>query len=493
MAMTAPIIPLLFLTTSGTAEVADSANLRNPLDEVVVTATRTPKTLKDVPVITRVIGSEELAHGDPTDIQELLTEELPGIEFGYAMSQETALQMGGFGGNAVLFLVDGERLSGETMDNVDYSRLDLTNASRVEIVKGAASALYGANAVGGVVNIISKHDSSPWSVDIDNRYRTLGDEYRTSGSVNFNAGKVYSSTGLQFVRSSRVQLTTPFDTKSVIHDIYGGNALNIKERLIYSPTDGLELTLRGGYFDRKSERITYDDRFHDYNGGLKCDWNPNADSHAELSYSYDQYDKKRYIGGQATNLHDYSDRQHIVRGLYSHAFGVNTLTAGADYMYDHLRSYQFAESEGHLQHSADMFVQFDWSPISKLNIVGSLRDDWYSASHHNAVTARLAVMTKLKPLTLRAGYSGGFRAPTLKEMFMEFDMAGIRMIYGNPDLKPERSHNLNLSLERNGLVTHGGWMAGSYSMTVSGQMNFYDSRITTEEIDSPEIGLPALR
>ena len=51
--------------------------------------------------------------------------------------------MNGFGGNAVLFLVDGERLAGETMDNVDYSRLNLDNVGRIEIVKGAASALYG--------------------------------------------------------------------------------------------------------------------------------------------------------------------------------------------------------------------------------------------------------------------------------------------------------------------------------------------------------------
>ena len=75
------------------------------------------------------------------------------------MSQETSLNMSGFGGNAVLFLVDGERMAGETMDNVDYSRMSLENAGRIEIVKGASSALYGSNAVGGVVNIISREAS----------------------------------------------------------------------------------------------------------------------------------------------------------------------------------------------------------------------------------------------------------------------------------------------------------------------------------------------
>ena len=148
------------------AEEAPSANTEeeeaSALEEIVVTATRTPKALKDVPVVTRVIGSDELRKADATNIQDLLTEEIPGLEFGFSMTQETSLSMSGFGGSAVLFLVDGERLAGETMDNVDYNRLSLGDVGRVEIVKGASSALYGANAVGGVVNLISREDTAPW-------------------------------------------------------------------------------------------------------------------------------------------------------------------------------------------------------------------------------------------------------------------------------------------------------------------------------------------
>ena len=95
----------------------------NALEEVVVTATRTPKALKDVPVVTRLISSDDIKKADATNIHDLLTEELPGLEFSYAMSQETSLNMNGFGGKAILFLVDGERLAGETMDKVDFNRL----------------------------------------------------------------------------------------------------------------------------------------------------------------------------------------------------------------------------------------------------------------------------------------------------------------------------------------------------------------------------------
>lgn len=140
------------------------------METVVVTGTRTPKLLKDVPIVTRVITADEIKKVDATHIGDLLQAELPGIEFSYSMDQQVSLNMQGFGGNAVLFLVDGERLAGETLDNIDYNRLNMSNVERIEIVKGAASSLYGSNAVGGVVNIISKVPAEPWTVNLNGRY-----------------------------------------------------------------------------------------------------------------------------------------------------------------------------------------------------------------------------------------------------------------------------------------------------------------------------------
>lgn len=450
------------------------------LGEVVVTATRTPKSLKDVPVVTRLITADEIARTDATNIQDLLTEELPGLEFGYAMSQETSLNMSGFGGNAVLFLVDGERMAGETMDNVDYNRLNLENVGQVEIVKGASSALYGANAVGGVVNLISRENHEPWHVNLNSRYRSMGNEWRAGGNVGFNVARWNSNISVQYVASNGVKLTDAFDTASKIHEIFGGKTLNIKERLVYRVSDNLRFVARGGYFSRQSERANYTDHYDGYSGGLRGIWDAGNAGSFELSYSYDRYDKSRHAGGVRTHDHDYSNRQHTAHLLYTKMWGGNALTAGADYMYDYLSTYQFIGDDTHSQSTVDAFVQFDYNPFSWLNVVASVRDDYFSESDNNALTARLAAMFKLRPLSIRASYSGGFRAPTLKEMYMCFDMAGIQMIYGNPDLKPERSHNFNVALERNGLVA-GGILAGSYSLTLSGYYNYYDSRITTTD------------
>ncbi|AVM52610.1 outer membrane receptor for ferrienterochelin and colicins [Bacteroides zoogleoformans] len=451
------------------------------LEQVVVTATRTPKALKEVPVVTRLITPADIRKADATNVQDLLTEELPGLEFGYAMSQETSLNMSGFGGNAVLFLVDGERLAGETMDNVDYNRLNLDNVARIEVVKGAASALYGANAVAGVVNIITRESSEPWTANLNSRYRDMGKEWRHGGTFSFNSGKWNSQTNVQHTTMETVDLTGAFDTQSRIQKVFGGKTLNLKERLVFKATDKLKLIARGGYFKRESNRSNYDDHYKDYNGGLKAVYDFSKEQNLEVSYGYDQYDKLRFVGGSRTHDHDYTNRQHIVHALYSRQFGQNMLTVGGDYLNDYLSTYQFRDNEAHRQYTADAFAQFDYNPLRWLNVVASLRHDYFSSSKSGALTARLATMFKWKGFSVRANYAGGFRAPTLKEMYMHFDMAGIQMIYGNPDLKPEKSHNFNLALEHSGHVRGGNLLTGQYSLTLMGYSNKYEKRITLAE------------
>lgn len=450
------------------------------LEEVVITATRTPKALKDVPVVTRLITADDIRKTDATNIQDLLTEELPGLEFTYALNQEISLNMSGFGGKSVLFLVDGERLAGETMDNIDYNRLNLDNVGQVEIVKGASSALYGANAVGGVVNLITRESKEPWRINLNSRYKSLGNEWRTGADLNFHSGKWTSNTNFQYNTSETVKLTYAFDTESNLQNLFGGQIFNVKERLSFQPSDALRLIARGGYFNRTSTRINYDDRYIDYTAGLRGVWNIGVGKTLELSYSYDQYDKQRYVNDQRTHDHDYSNRQHIAHALYTQFFGKNALTVGADYMNDFLLTYQFVNGETHSQSSVDAFVQFDYSPLSWLNIVASVREDYFSESKNNSVTARLATMFKFNHFSVRANYAGGFRAPTLKEMYMNFDMAGIQMIYGNPKLKPEKSHNFNLALEHNGQIRNS-ILSGSYSINAMGYFNWYNSRITTTD------------
>ena len=474
------------------------------LDEVVVTATHSPKALKDAPVVTRLITLHDIKVADATNIQDMLTQEIPGLEFGFAMTQETSLNMSGFGGNAVLFLIDGERMAGETMDNIDYTRMNLDNVGRIEIVKGASSALYGSNAVGGVINIISRENVEPWTANVNSRYNTFGHEWRNGASFSFNTTRWNSQTSFQHTDIDPVNLPKahsseeiamelmkkaqglPYD-ESVLNDdsnlsrLFGQKTYNVKERLTWRATDKLTLVGRGGYFFRTSERDTYNYHFNGYTAGLKGKYTWSHDRYLELSYAFDQYDKANFMpDGTRTHDHDYSNQQQVVHTLYNHSFGKNSLILGADYMHDYLTTYQFIDNTSHAQDNIDSYAQFDWNITKQLNIVGSIRYDYFSASAQKALTERLAVVYKLPWMTFRANYASGFRAPTLKEMYMHYDMGNMGyMIIGNPDLKPEKSNNFNIAFERQNRIRKGGFLDGIYTFTLMGYCNIFDKRITT--------------
>lgn len=453
---------------SDTIPTYSDYDMEGYLNQVVVTGTRTKKLLKDAPVITRVFTEEDIKKVDATHIGDLLESEMPGVEFSYAMNQQVSLNMQGFGGTTVLFLVDGERLAGETMDNVDYTRLNLDNVGRIEIVKGAASSLYGSNAVGGVINLISKESTEAWTANINGHWGPDG-EQRYGGSVSFNSGKVYNLFNIQHTRKDQIDLENDGDFSTV----FGYKTWNFKDRLVFRLLDNLKLTGRLGYFFRQRDySVDEKNRYRSFSGGLKVNWQVDENSDVEASYSFDQYDKSDYYPTTTGyDIKDYSNVQHSAHFLFNHSFcDTQTLTMGFDWMRDYLMTYQFEDNGDKEQYTADMFAQFDWNITRQFNLIMGVRVDYFDQSELWHASPKVGLMYKLGRFNFRGSYSGGFRAPTLKELYMNFDMASIFMIYGNENLKPESSHNFQLSGEFN---------KGGYSAMVNGFYNFVDNRITS--------------
>ncbi|MCM1290539.1 MAG: TonB-dependent receptor [Prevotella sp.] len=471
---------LLIMTAAGiTASSVSARNMtdaqfdslqnatENTLNEVVVTGTRTPKLLKDSPVLTRVISASDIKKSDATNISDLLQTELPGIEFSYEMNQQVSLNMQGFSGNAILFLVDGERVAGETLDNIDFNRLNLIDAGRVEIVKGAASSLYGSNAVGGVVNIISRESVEPWTLNVNARYGEHN-EQRYGLNFSFNAGKFSNSLSAQYTHIDSYNMKNEGDYDR----FYGGGTYNIKDRLTFRLNGKLKFIGRAGYFfrERNSAETTHD-RYRDFSTGLKGIYDISESTNLEVSYSFDQYDKSDYMLISRRDVRDYSNTQNIGRAILSHTFAEkHILTVGGDVMRDYLMTYQFVDNGSKTQITADGFAQIDLNFHKNFNIITGGRFDYFSEAHMKHFSPRLNAMYKLNRFSFRGSYAGGFRAPSLKEMYMNFDMAGIFMIYGNENLRPESSNNFQLSAE---------FSKGMFNATLGGFCNLVDNRITT--------------
>lgn len=442
------------------------------MEQVVVTGTRTPKLLANTPVLTKLITASDIAKADATNLRDLLQQVLPGVEFSYAMNQQVHMNFSGFGGQSMLILVDGERLAGETMDDVDFSRLCMDNVDHIEIVKGAASALYGSNAAGGVINIITKNGIRPFALNLNAR---LGrhHEQRYGLSWQQGAGRWSNLLTVNRNRSDNYDVHNGDNPVTrVVATIYGDATWNFKEQLSYRPSEKLSLTGRAGYFYRQLVRTSETpERYRDFSGGLRSIWKPDTHNSLDLSYAFDQYDKSDYQRITRLDIRDYSNVQNSLRLLYNHTFGsYDVLSLGADYMHDYLFNTNL-EDRTRRQDSFDAFAQYDWNVSRQWEAVGALRYDYFSDGRISRLTPKVSVRYQpVRNLNFRASYGMGFRAPTLKEKYYNFDMAGIWIVEGNPALKPEVSHNFNLSAD----YTH-----RHYNFTLTAYYNRIRDKIAT--------------
>lgn len=460
--------------TLGLGDIDDKFNL----NEVVVTGLRVPKALKDTPVLTRLITDADIARVDANNITDLLQQEIPGIEFTYAMNQQTHLNFNGQGGQSLLFLVDGERLAGETLDDIDFSRLDLSNIQRVEIVKGASSALYGSNAGGGVINLISKTTAQPWGVTVDGRIGKHNEQ-------RYNALVTAAGKHIRNVLSANYYSIDSYDVHSapdavarVFSTVYGNHTWNFRDRLTVKPVKNLSVSGRIGYYFRQLHRDADNpERYRDYTAGLRADWDISDRDRLHVSYAFDQYDKSLYNKISGLDVRNYSNVQNSVRALYTRTLRKNdAMTVGADVMRDYMMNRRMVLPH-RSQVCADAFVQYDWVINPKWEAVGALRYDYFSDNHDSRVTPKITVRYRpVRNVNIRAGYGMGFRAPTLKEKYYQFDMAGIWIVNGNPLLKAETSNNFTLSAD---------YTTGNYNFSVSGHYSDIHNRIST--------GLPYFR
>jgi len=306
------------------------------MEDVVITATRTPLPLKKTPVITRVITARDLESRGVATIQEALENELAGVEFHQA-GYGTSLSFQGLDARYVLFLVNGERMAGETYGNIDYARIPVSNIERIEIVRGASSVLYGSNAMGAVVNIITKMPQKQVEVNASLRYGTPYQDNRNETlegtntesdiktyrnkldlpnlrgdvSVGFNTGKLQSLTTLSYRTVDAYKLVGTKDEvrhyaagelkkmgpKMIPVIGPGGNVVGMRPEM--DPTTGMPVfEVKSTNLNDTTVIVSPDSRglsvsgWRDINVGQRFDYTLSKKFRFELSGNY--FNKQRY-------------------------------------------------------------------------------------------------------------------------------------------------------------------------------------------------------
>ncbi|MBP5715502.1 MAG: TonB-dependent receptor [Bacteroidales bacterium] len=450
------------------------------LDLVVVTATRTPKPLSKSPIPVQIISANDIRRIDETSVQGILQRELPGVEFSYSMNMQINMNMAGFAGQSVLFLVDGERMAGETNDNIDFERLVANDIDHIEIVKGAASALYGSSANGGVINVITRDlaNGPDWTLNANGRIGSHGERryalnwgLRRKTLAN-TAQLTYHGNDCYQVHSQRTEaLPLIFDY------VPGQEVWTASDRLTYRPNDRVKLTGRLNYYRRQMVRKQGESehtRYYDYAAGLRGNFKLGVADALEVAYNFDQYDKTRYyvpskLAVSDRDVREYSNVQNSWRALWTHPVEDGTLAIGTDYLYDYLVNIKLGNARYH-QSSFDAFAQYDRSLGDNWEVVGALRYDFFEIGHRSQLTPKVSLAWHKEQFKLRTSYGMGFRAPSLKELYYDFEAMPSWYIDGNSELKPEHSHNFTLAAD---------YAHGSLTYTLLSYYNRINDRLTT--------------
>lgn len=414
------------------------------LNEIVVTGTRSEKTLKNVPVLTQVINAGKMLDLGIDNVAEALQTMVPGLDVSQ-FGTKTSITMQGMDAKYILFLIDGERIAGEVNGDIDYSRLNLENVERIEVIKGASSSLYGSNAIGGVINIITKKVSEPFDAKLYSRYSRYN-EFSGGTGVGLKKGILGSRTNLNYNHTDGYDLTpeSPHDWTQTPY-----NSLSLNQKFEITPSSRFSIIPHLGYYQFERGNVSArpaHDLYKDLNYGLKGQYYLNNHSF-DFSYYRDRYNTYNVLE-QINDKKDATayDIIHSLRAQGSfHLSDNNQLVAGLEYNYEKLFSERI---DGELKDAGEavLYVQEDIHLKEQWNIVAGIRASDHTSYGLN-IAPKISVMLRQGAFALRTSAGTGFRSPSLKELYMNFDHFGEWTIIGNTSLKPESSVYFSGSVE----------------------------------------------
>lgn len=458
------------------------------MNPVVVTGTGTHRRMDNTPIPVQVYSAKDLRTANVTNVQEAMMKLNPSVSF-MTNGMGTTMSMNGLTDRYILVLENGKRLAGDDT----YTRIDMANVKRIEVLSGAASALYGSDAIAGVINIITDDAQNKANVTSNTRYGSHN-QFTQSVNADFQVGKFGSFTSYQRQQSDGWQLnpyTEDDDGNLVATNKEASTAYHsntIGQRFTFDPTDRLSFYLRGNIYTYTTDRpmpmgdntTNYDMRHGTYTYGAGAQYMINKKSYLNADYFSDNHSTyKDYFTGDDMGTNEMTKRIHHhnlnVKGIFQLG-QYNKLSTGFEYIRETLSS----ESDN-----------IEWKGISTMALYAQDEVNFnkhfqgvvglryiYHQSFHSYATPNVALLYKVGGFNFRGSYASGFRSPELAELYTFSESKRTsRLTIGNENLKPEKSDNLTLSAE---------YTNRNFSVSASGFYNHIRDMINYREFSKEE-------
>ena len=478
------------------------------LNPVVVTGSGHHQRLKSTATPVHVLSSQEIREQGISTFDGALIRMMPQASMAPS-SMGTFLRLNGLGNKYILVLINGQKLNGDISNNVDLNRINMSRVKRIEVLDGAASSLYGSDAIAGVINIITDQPTQQIiGVTSDTRVSGKGqltenvtldifkNGFGSYTSYSHDQADSYQNNDLEYVKGSDTE------TQRTIAPLFTGYRADIiGQKFTYAPNQHLALNAGLDYSYKKTDRpetrsdITggtdYEMRYKGFRWNIGGIYKFTAKNSLQANFTVDRfrYGKEYDVATKSNAVGDYvqSKKQRMMDGEVKAILGLlkdATTIFGADWRKDYLTATSGDINE-HV-YSLAAYAQHEQKFLKDFTATVGLR-----LTHHetfkNHLTPKATLMYAPGNFRFRATYSAGFRAPGLDELYYHYfsvNRGKAQISFGNQDLKPEKSNYFSLNAEYRDEVI---------AVSVTGFLNRINDMVVKQNVKVTDASLAMLR
>lgn len=432
------------------------------LDEIVTTGQFVPRKIEKSIYPIEIISAERIDAQNAINLRDVLQ-----TQMNYRISNDSflgsALQINGVSGRNVKILIDGVPVIGRQNGNIDISQLNLNNAKKIEIIEGPMSTMYGTDALGGVINIITEDNiTDNFKANANSYYESIG-TYNFDGNLHYSKGKnSFRLTGgrnffggYDIVDTSRSVQWKPKEQYFADLDLSRSFKAG---RLRYSADVFSELLLNRGGLRPPFFTDAFDEEYQTNRLTNSLFYNRKINSnYIDLTVAYSYYEREKYsylkdltdlsevpiVGAQDTTAF----KNFMARGSYLKEEATDWLSiqAGFEINADNITGGRIEDSDKSVEDYA-VFASMQLEPIEDLTIQPSARFIYNTMYDAPIVPALHLKYSPHANLIFRASYARGFRSPSLRELYFFFVDINHN-VRGNENLNAETSHSFNLATD----------------------------------------------
>lgn len=422
------------------------------VEDVVVTANRSAQPIERVGASVAVLTQAAIEARQTTAVAELLAQ-TPGVSYSRngGVGAANSLYIRGAEGHHTVVLIDGVKLNdpSSTQGGFNFGNLLVGDAARIEVLRGAQSTLWGSQAIGGVVNIVTTEPTEAFQGGLDA-------EAGARGTTYFRGGVGGANERLSWRLAASRYATDGFSAYATGTEDDGYDNTGLSGRLNLKITEAVSLDLRSVWSSGRADFDAWNGDSRDYGktqelvayAGLNIDL-LDGRFRNRIGYAHTDTDRRNFNPDNKIQPLTFDSEGQNRRWEYQGAFAV-TETLNTTFGVEHEKSEMKARSLGDWNPNADygrgeaelnsVYGQVQWTVLGGLTLTGGLRYDDH-AQYGDNLLGQVAAAWALNDgaTVLRASWGQGFRAPGLYELYSE---------YGSLDLQPEEAESWEIGVEQ---------------------------------------------